>query len=131
YELYLKGRFFWNKRTGTDLRKAIEYFNQAIAKDPNYARAYVGLADSYLLLPNYGAAAPQDSIPQAKAAVKKALELDNTSGEAYATSAKLRSEHDFEIKQSITDYEHAIRLSPNYAMAHHWFAGSLLALARF
>src|SRR3989454_1114567 len=112
YELYLKGRFFWNKRTGADLRKAIEYFNQAIAKDPNYARAYVGLADSYLLLPNYSAAAPRDSIPQAKAAVKKALELDNILGEAYATSAKLRSEHDFEFKQGIAEYEHAIQLSP-------------------
>ena len=66
YELYLKGRFFWNKRTGADLRKAIEYFNQAISKDSNYALAYVGLADSYLLLSAYGAASPQDSVPQAK-----------------------------------------------------------------
>jgi TolB-like protein/Tfp pilus assembly protein PilF len=132
YELYLKGRFFWNKRTGADFRKAIEYFNQAIAKDPNYARAYVGLADSYLLLPNYGAAAPRDSIPQARAAVKKALELDNTLGEAYATSAYIRSDHDFEFQQAIAGYEHAIQLSPNYAMAHHWFGnGPLMALARF
>jgi TolB-like protein/Tfp pilus assembly protein PilF len=131
YELYLKGRFFWNKRTGADLRKAIEYFNQAIAKDPNYARAYIGLADSYLLLPNYGAASPQDSIPQAKAAVKKALELDNTLGEAYATSAKIRAEHDFEFEQGINEFESAIQLSPNYATAHHWFgSGPLMALAR-
>ena len=65
YELYLKGRFFWNKRTGVDLRKAIDYFNQAIAKDPNYALAYAGLADSYLLLPNYGNASTQEAIPPA------------------------------------------------------------------
>lgn len=132
YELYLKGRFFWNKRTGADLRKAIEYFSQAIAKDPNYARAYVGLADSYSLLPSFGAAAPRDSIPQAKAAVKKALELDNTLGEAYATSAQIRTEHDLEFEQGITEFERAIQLSPNYATAHQWFAsGPLEALARF
>src|SRR5205823_2267322 len=75
YELYLKGRFFWNKRTGVDLRKAIEYFNQAIAKDPNYALAYAGLADSYLLLPNYGGAPTAGVSPPARAAVAKALEL--------------------------------------------------------
>ena len=132
YELYLKGRFFWNKRTGADLRKAIEYFNQAIAKDPNYARAYVGLADSYTLLPSFGAAAPRDSIPQAKAAVKKALELDDTLGEAYATSAQIRAEHDLEFEQGITEFERAIELSSNYATAHQWFAsGPLEALARF
>ena len=131
YELYLKGRFFWNKRTGADFHKAIEYFNQAIAKDPNYALAYVGLADSYLLLGNYGAAAPKDSIPQARAAVQKALELDPTLGAAYATLAKIRTEHGFEFSQGFADYEHAIQLSPNYANAHHWFAGALVAHARF
>ena len=89
YELYLKGRFFWNKRTAADLRKAIDYFNQAIAKDPNYALAYAGLADSYVLLSVYGAASPQDSIPQAKAAAKKALELDDTLAEAHASSGRI------------------------------------------
>jgi len=131
HELYLKGRFFWNKRTGADFHKAIEYFNQAIAKDPNYALAYVGLADSYLLLGNYGAAAPRDSIPQAKAAVQKALELDPTLGAAYATLAKIRTEHDFDFQQGFADYERSIQLSPNYANAHHWFAGALVAHARF
>src|SRR5213082_2721744 len=85
YELYLKGRFFWNKRSGVDLRKAIEFFNQAIAKDPNYALAYAGLADSYLLLPNYGGAATADVVPQARAAVTKALELDDSLAEAHAS----------------------------------------------
>jgi TolB-like protein/class 3 adenylate cyclase len=132
YELYLKGRFFWNKRTGPDLRKAIDYFNQAIAKDPNYAVAYSGLADSYLLLPPYGAAAPKDSIPQAKAAVKKALELDDTLAEAHASSGRILSGFDFNSTKAIAEFERAIELNPNYATAHHWFgAGPLLALGRF
>jgi TolB-like protein/Tfp pilus assembly protein PilF len=132
YELYLKGRFFWNKRTGADLRKAIDYFNQAVAKDPNYALAYSGLADSYLLLPPYGAAAPKDSIPQAKAAVKKALELDDTLAEAHASSGRILSGFDFDSTKAIAEFERAIELNPNYATAHHWFgSGPLLALGRF
>ncbi len=132
YELYLKGRFFWNKTTGTDLRKAIDYLNQAIAKDPNYALAYSGLADSYLLLSPYGAAAPKDSVPQAKAAVKKALELDGTLAEAHASSARILSGYDFDSQRAIAEFERALQLNPNYATAHHWFAaGPLLALARF
>jgi TolB-like protein/Tfp pilus assembly protein PilF len=132
YELYLKGRFFWNKRTGADLRKAIDYFNQAIAKDPNYALAYSGLADSYLLLAPYGAATPKDSVPQAKAAVKKALELDDTLAEAHASSGRIVSSFDFDSTKAIAEFERALQLNPNYATAHHWFgAGPLLALGRF
>ena len=132
YELYLKGRFFWNKRTGADLRKAIDYFNQAIAKDPNYALAYAGLADSYLLLSPYGAAAPKGSVPQAKAAVKKALELDDTLAEAHASSGRIISGYDFDSQRAIAEFERALQLNPNYATARHWFAaGPLLALARF
>jgi adenylate cyclase len=132
YEFYLKGRFFWNKRTGADLRKAIDFFNQAIAKDPNYALAYSGLADSYLLLSPYGAAAPKDSIPQAKAAVKRALELDDTLAEAHASSARILSGFDFDSQRAIAEFERALQLNPNYATAHHWFAaGPLLALGRF
>jgi len=130
YELYLKGRFFWNKRTGADLRKAIDYFEQATTKDPSYALAYVGLADSYLLLSNYGAAAPRDSIPQAKAAAKKALELDSNLGEAHASFGIL-SEDDFQFERAISEFERAIELSPNYATAHHWFGdGPLMALGQ-
>jgi TolB-like protein/Tfp pilus assembly protein PilF len=132
YELYLKGRFFWNKRTGADLRKGVDYFNQAIAKDPNYALAYCGLADSYLLLSAYGAAAPKDSVPHAKAAVKRALELDDTLAEAHASSARILSGFDFDSHRAIAEFERALQLNPNYATAHHWFAaGPLLALARF
>jgi len=132
YELYLKGRFFWNKRTGPDLRKAIGYFDQAISKDPNYALAYAGLADSYVLLPFLGAASPQNSIPQAKAAAKHALELDDRLAEAHASSGRILSGYDFAFDQSIKEFERAIQLNPNYAMARHWIsAGPLTALARF
>ncbi len=132
YELYLKGRFVWNKRTAADLRKAIDYFNQATSKDPDYALAYAGLADSYVILSVFGAASPQDSIPQARAAAKKALELDDTLAEAHASSGRISGPYDFEFDRSIAEFERAIQLNPNYAMAHHWLSwGPLTALARF
>ncbi len=86
HEFYLKGRYFWNKRTGPDLRKAIDYFQQAIDKDPNFALAYAGLGDSYLLLSGFGAATPLESFPLAEAAAKKALEIDETLAEAHTTT---------------------------------------------
>ncbi|MEO6969434.1 MAG: tetratricopeptide repeat protein, partial [Chthoniobacterales bacterium] len=132
YEFYLKGRFFWNKRTGADLRKSIEYFNQAIEQDPNYALAYAGLADSYVILSVFGAASPQDSIPQARAAAKKALELDDTSAEAHASFGRILGPFDFEFDRSISEFERAIALNPNYAMARHWLSwGPLTALGQF
>src|SRR5213080_4459925 len=132
YELYLKGRFFWNKRTGADLKRAIDYFNQAIAKDPNYALAYAGLADSYTLLSVFGAASPQDSIPQARVAVKKALELDNTLAEAHASSGRILSGYDYEFERAIAEFERAIQLNPNYATSYHWISnGPLTARGEF
>jgi TolB-like protein len=130
YELYLKGRFFWNKRSGVDLRKAIEFFNQAIAKDPNYALAYAGLADSYLLLPNYGGAATADVIPPARAAVAKALELDDSLAEAHA-SLGLLDTLDLRLERAITHMERAVQLKPNYATGHHWLGLAHLALGHF
>src|SRR6266545_1246378 len=132
YELYLKGRFFWNKRTGADLKRAIDYFNQAIAKDPNYALAYAGLADSYTLLSVFGAASPADSFPQAKAAAKKALELDDTLAEAHTSLAKVLNRYDFDLERSLKEFERAIQLNPNYATAHQWYSnGPLLAFGQF
>src|SRR6266571_2594914 len=127
YEFYLKGRFFWNKRTGVDLRKAIDYFNQAVAKDPSYALAYAGLADAYVLLSGFGAASPKDSLPQAKAAAEKALELDNSLGEAHASLAQALFAYDFNIAGANREFRRAIELNPNYATAHHWYGESGLA----
>jgi TolB-like protein/Tfp pilus assembly protein PilF len=130
YELYLKGRFFWNKRTGADLRKAIDYFNQAIAKDPNYTLAYIGLADSYLLLPNYGNAPTQESITPARAALKKALELDDSSAEAHASTGLLNL-LELRLEPAIFELERAVQLKPNYATAHHWLMYCHLTLGHF
>ena len=126
YEFYLKGRFFWNKRTGVDLRKAIDYFNQAVAKDPSYALAYAGLADACVLLSGFGAASPKDSLPQAKAAAEKALELDSTLGEAHASLAQALLAYDFDFAGANREFQHAIELNPNYATAHHWYGESVL-----
>jgi len=132
YELCLKGRFFWNKRTAADLRKAIEYFNQALDKDPSYAPAYAGLTDAYLVLNQYGAASPADSFPQAAAAAKKAIELDDTLAEAHTSLACSLAYYDFDFEQSLKEFQRAIELDPNYATAHHWLSnGVLSALGQF
>jgi TolB-like protein/Tfp pilus assembly protein PilF len=132
YQLYLKGRYFWNKRTGPDLQKAIDYFKQAIEKDPSYALAYVGLGDSYILLSGFGAASPQESFPLAEAAAKKALEIDDTLAEAHTTLGFSLCVHHLDFAGSIREFERAIALNPNYATAHHWFGdGPLLAVGQF
>jgi TolB-like protein/Flp pilus assembly protein TadD len=130
YELYLKGRFFWNKRTGVDLRKAIEYFQQAIAKDPNYALAYAGVADSHLLLPTYGGTSTREAITQARPAVTKALELDDSLAEAHASAALLYT-LELQFERGIQQLERAIQLNPNYATAHHWLRLNYMSLGRF
>src|SRR5213595_2230870 len=127
YELYLKGRFFWNKRTGDDLRKSIEYLKQAIAKDPGYALAYAALADSYGILRFYGGASPDESIVPAAAAAKKALELDDSLAEAHASVGLIATE-ELEINRGVNELERAIQLNPNYATAHHWLGLALATL---
>ena len=122
YQLYLKGRFFWNKRTAVDLRKSIDYFQQAIEKDPNYALAYAGLAQAWLLLPGYSGGAPKDCFPQAEAAAKKALSLDDDSADALTALASVKAEYNYDFAGALTEYERAIQLHPNDATAHHWFA---------
>src|SRR5438034_8431625 len=132
YQLYLKGRYFWNKRTGPDLRKAIDYFKQAIDKDPKYALAYAGLADSYTLLSAYGAGGPQESFPSAKTAAQKALELDDTLAEAHTSLGQILLFYDLDLGGSTKEFERAIALNPNYATAHHWYgSGPLLAVGEF
>ena len=127
YELYLKGRFFWNKRTGDDLRKSIEYLKQAIAKDPGYALAYAALADSYGLLRFYGGASPAESVVRAEAAAKKALELDDSLAEAHASLGLIATE-ELDLNRAVKEQERAIQLNPNYATAHHWLGLGLATL---
>ena len=127
YELYLKGRFFWNKRTGDDLRKSIEYLKQAVAKDPGYALAYAALADSYGLLRFYGGASPAESVVPAEAAAKKALELDDSLAEAHASLGLIATE-ELDLNRGVKEQERAIQLNPNYATAHHWLGLALATL---
>ena len=132
YELYLKGRFFWNKRTGQDLKTACDYFQQAIAIDPHYATAYAGLAESYILIPLFDAGFPQDYFPKAKAAAERAIELQETSAEAHTALGLLLCFSDVNFAQSEKEFKRAIELNPNYATAHHWYGNALLvALGRF
>jgi TolB-like protein/DNA-binding winged helix-turn-helix (wHTH) protein/Tfp pilus assembly protein PilF len=132
YEAYLKGRYFWNKRTGEGLKKATGYFNQAIEKDPNYARAYTGLADSYALMGDweYGVLAPAEAFPKAKAAATKALALDNNLGEAHTSLAFVLDLFDWDWGAAEREYRQAVDLSPNYATAHQWYTWHLIVLGR-
>jgi TolB-like protein/Tfp pilus assembly protein PilF len=132
HELYLKGRYFWFKRTADDLKKAAAYFQQAIDADPNYALAYVGLADAFVLVPAYGGASPLECYPKAKVAARRAIELDDNLAEAHASYGKVLWNQDFDFAQSLAEFERALKLNPNYATAHHWYGNSPLAsLGRF
>jgi serine/threonine-protein kinase len=127
YQLYLKGRFYLNKRTGDGVRKGIEYFDQALEKDPNYALGYVGLADAYYLLNTFGGSPPQEAFPKSKAAAQRALELDDGLAEAHASFASVLFTHDRNYLESEREFRRAIELNPNYATAHHWYGVLYLA----
>jgi serine/threonine-protein kinase len=132
HQLYLKGRFFWNKRTAADLRKSIDYFNQAIAIDPNYALAYAGVADAYVLLPGYTGGTPHDCYPKAKTAAKRALELDDTLAEAHTTLGMAIWSYEFDFAEANREFQRAIELNPNYATGHQQYGNvTLSALGRF
>lgn len=132
YESYLKGRFFWNKRTGEGLKKAIDYFNQAIEMDPVYAKAYTGLADSYALAGDwkYGVLAPREAYPRAKAAAKKAIALDSTLGEAHISLAFCLDGFDWDFESAGREFTRGIELSPGYATGHEWYGWHLAVLGR-
>jgi TolB-like protein/lipopolysaccharide biosynthesis regulator YciM len=127
HQLYLKGRYLWNRRTGENLKKALGYFEQAAEKDPRYALAYAGMADSCFLIPVYGAGTPQEYLPRARAAAEKAVELDDTLAEAH-TSLAYVCFFDFERAQSVKEFERAISLNPNYATAHQWYGRGPLSM---
>jgi serine/threonine protein kinase/tetratricopeptide (TPR) repeat protein len=125
YQDYLKGRFWWNKRNKDGSNRAIEYFQQAIAKDPNYALAYAGLADSYSGLPFNASVAPKDAIPKAKDAVQKALQIDDTLAEAHTSLAFIKTLYEWDWSGAEKEFQRAIELNPNYAIAHRWYALNL------
>ena len=131
YELYLKGRYFWNKRTDEGLRKALEYFQRAVSKDPRDPRGHAGIADSYLMLAEYGTFPARDAVPKAKAAALKALELDDSLAEAHASLAALKEDYDWDWPGAEKEFKRALELNPSYATSHQWYAEFLAEMGRF
>jgi TolB-like protein/DNA-binding winged helix-turn-helix (wHTH) protein len=131
YDLYLKGQYFLSKRTVSGLQQAIEYFQQATTKDPNYARAYAGLADSYALLTGYTAAPSIEYMPRARAAALRALQIDDKLPEAHTALALIVQNYDWDWQTAEKQYRRAIELNPNYATAHHWYAEHLMWRGQF
>lgn len=130
YQLYLKGRFYWNKRTPPGLRKSTEYFEQAIEKDPSYALAYSGLADCYNLLSFYSVVPPRESCPKAKAAAAMALEIDSKLVEAITSLAFTNLSYDWNWSEAERGFKDAIELNPSYPTAHQWYAEYLMSMGR-
>jgi serine/threonine protein kinase/tetratricopeptide (TPR) repeat protein len=130
YNLYLQGRFFWNKRTAEDVKKAIDYFDQAVALDPNYALAYAGLADSYGLLPFYTSIPAKEAFSKANVAVMKALDIDENLAEAHAALGFIKMYYDWDWNAAETELKRAVQIKPGYPTAHHWYAEYLLAMGR-
>jgi serine/threonine protein kinase/Tfp pilus assembly protein PilF len=131
YQAYLKGLFYWNKRTGEDLRKAVSHFENAIEKEPNYALAYVGMADCYNLLSFYSNVPPAESFPRAKQAALKAIALDETLGEAHNSLAYATYRYDWDFAEGESEFKQAIELNPNYASARFWYGEFLISQGRF
>ncbi len=130
YQLYLRGRYYWNKRSADGIKKALEEFQQAIDRDPNYALAYVGLADCYLVLEQYAGTPASETLPKARAAVDRALQLEDSLAEAHTSSADIYQQQ-WRWAEAEAEYKRAIQLNPNYATAHHWYQLYLRAQGRF
>lgn len=130
YQFYLRGRFYWNKRAPQDLQKAVEYFQQAIAVDPNYALAYSGLADSFALLSNVAVAVPREGMLKAREAALKALSLDDQLAEAHASLGIILCDYDYDFAGAEREYKRAIELNPKYATAHHFYGNLFSHLGR-
>ena len=131
YHLYLKGRYCWNKRTGEALKMAIEFFQQAIAKDPDYALAYTGLADSYAIIAFYSNIPPKPAFEEAKKAIGKALEIDDTLAEAHASLGFVKEYYEWDWTGAGEEYQKAIDLDPNYATARQWYGMYFMKLGEF
>jgi tetratricopeptide (TPR) repeat protein len=129
-DLYLKGRYYWNKRTPADLNKALDYFTQSIVNDPNYALAYVGLADCFNLLREYSVMPEEEAYPRAMAAARKAIELDNSLAEAHNSLAFGTYYWSMDVAGAEREFRKALALDPNCALAHHWYATFLINVGR-
>src|SRR4029077_9871579 len=127
YGLYLKGRYFWNKRTKEALLNAIQYFTEATRKDPNFARAYAGLADCYIIMENWGYLTPAEASTKSKMYVAKALDLDDSVAEAHVSRASILMSQEWDLEGAEREFKRAIELNPSYATAHHWYGNGLLA----
>ena len=130
YQDYLRGRFFWQKATGLGLNKGAEYFQQAISKDPGYALAYDGLADSYILLAVYGFSPPQEAYPKAREAALRALELDDTLAEAHTSLARIKAEYDWDWSGAESEFQRAMELNRNYPTAYQMYGLILSTMGR-
>ena len=130
YQLYLRGRYFWNRRTVEGLRKSVEYFRQSIDADPNYAPAYAGLADSYALLASFSVEPGRSANADARSAALSAIQIDPTLAEPHASLGMIYFFTDWNLLAAQQEFEVAIRLNPNYATAHHWYALDLAAMGR-
>jgi serine/threonine-protein kinase len=131
YNLYLQGRYFWNKRTEEALKKSLEYFQQALDLDPTYALAYAGMADAYNILGSWMYVEPKEAYPKARAAVQRALEIDEGLAEAHAALAHCKYEYDWDWQGAESEYRRALTLNPNYAGAHYGYAKLLEHLGRY
>ena len=131
YQLYLKGRYFWNKRNEEGFRNGIDYFRRAEEKDPTFALAFSGLADSYALLCDIGVVRPLDEMPKAKAAAQKAVDADPTLAEAYTSRAFVRLAYDWDWLGAQSDFQQALKLNPKYPTAHQWYASYLMQMGKF
>ncbi len=132
YQLYLKGRFYFDKRTKEDLLRSIESYEQAIRLDPNFALAYVGVADSYGVMSAYGYASPNDVIPKSKAAARRALQIDTDLAEAHAANAKVLAEYDWNWSEAEREFKRSIEINPNVALTHYQYGVACLTpLGRF
>ncbi|MCP4706868.1 MAG: protein kinase [candidate division Zixibacteria bacterium] len=130
YHLYLRGRYYWNKRYEGGLQRSVEYFQQAIEKDPAYALPYTGLADAYNIMGFYNFLSPHESCPRAKAAASKAIEIDPNLAEAYTALGWVNTFYDWNWTEAETNFKHAIELNPNYATAHHYYSLFLMSQNR-
>ena len=130
YDLYLKGRYYWNKRTEEGFRKAVEYFSEATEKDSNYALAHTGLADSYIVLGGFGLLSPEEASAKAREEATRALELDDTLAEAHAAFAEVKMDYERDWPGAERGFRRAIELNPDYAIAHQWYGELLSEMGR-